>query len=411
MAPPPQQQQQPAELMEELVGEILLHLPPDEPEHLFRAALVCKPWLRILCDPAFRRRYRAFHGAPPLLGLLHRRQVLEGDPPARFASTTSMPDFPHPGSDGHRTRPLDCRHGRVLIDMLQERSARYLVWDPTTGDKHFLPAPDMEWLIESAAVLCAVDGCDHLDCHGGPFRVVVMATLEYEDNIVASVYSSESDVWSAQVSFDNSCEAFVKHMRDGRAEISWYTPYLQPRRGTLLADAIYFTVRGFNTIVKYEWGQNCLSMIDSPSPDVYDIALMALEDGSLGFACIEGSSLYLWSRKVNSGGAAEWVQFKVIELATIIPSADSNEGPFVVDLAEDLGVILGAKCNKGPFVVGFAEGVGVIFISTGAGLFTIELKSERVRKVDGPGVYFSVLPYMSFYTPDHGRLLSLARTH
>jgi hypothetical protein len=50
--------------------------------------------------------------------------------------------------------------------------------------------------------------------------------------------------------------------------------------------------------------------------------------------------------------------------------------------------------------------VDVIFISTGVGLFMIELKSGRVRKVDEPGVYFSVLPYMNFYTP--GNILALA---
>ncbi|KAF0909454.1 hypothetical protein E2562_036320 [Oryza meyeriana var. granulata] len=57
------------------------------------------------------------------------------------------------------------------------------------------------------------------------------------------------------------------------------------------------------------------------------------------------------------------------------------------------------------------EGVGVIFVSTGVGLFMIELKSRQVKKVEEPGVYFSILPYMSFYTPDRGTLLSLARTH
>ncbi|CAN6181060.1 unnamed protein product [Urochloa humidicola] len=41
-------------------AEILLHLPPGQPEHLFHAALVCKPWLCVLYDPAFRRRYRDF---------------------------------------------------------------------------------------------------------------------------------------------------------------------------------------------------------------------------------------------------------------------------------------------------------------------------------------------------------------
>jgi hypothetical protein len=42
---------QPPELMIEIVEEILLA----------RAALICKPWRRLLSDHAFRRWYRAFH--------------------------------------------------------------------------------------------------------------------------------------------------------------------------------------------------------------------------------------------------------------------------------------------------------------------------------------------------------------
>nr|TKW30328.1 hypothetical protein SEVIR_2G028832v2 [Setaria viridis] len=131
-------------------------------------------------------------------------------------------------------------------------------------------------------------------------------------------------------------------------------------------------------------------MISPQSLVVYSsrISLMVTEDSSLGFACIGGSNLFLWSRKVNSQGAPEWVQCRVIDLEKIIPVADSSDERLVV---------------------GSAEGVGVIFISTGVGLFMIELKSGRVRKVDVPGVYFSVLPYMSFYTPDHCRLSSVAK--
>ncbi|CAN6213007.1 unnamed protein product [Urochloa humidicola] len=112
MAPPPA-----AELMAELLGEIFIRLPPSEPEHLFRAAL-----------------------------------VLQGLPPVRFASTTSMPDFPHPGAD---SLPLDCRHGRVLVRMLEDETMDLLVWDPITGDKHSLCEPDIDWIIYSAAVICA----------------------------------------------------------------------------------------------------------------------------------------------------------------------------------------------------------------------------------------------------------------
>ncbi|RCV09389.1 hypothetical protein SETIT_2G023800v2 [Setaria italica] len=380
----------PTELIDDVTAEILLRLPPEEPEHLFRAALVCKPWLRVLSDPAFRRRYRVFHGAPPLLGLLHRLQVLQGPPPVRFASTTSMPDFPHPGSDGGQTLPLDCRHGRVLVQMWGEgeESLVYLVWDPVTGDRHLAPKPDIDWLIHTAAVFCTAVGCDHLDCHGGPFRVLFMATDDHDLLVKVSLYSSETGVWSAPASLGDSCECYVQHMEDAIQEDRYHLPYVQPRRAAVIGDEIYFTLRRGHAIIKYDGCNNCLSMINPPPHDAYGIALMVMDDSSLGFVCIEGSSLYLWSRKVSSEGAAEWVQCRVIELKTIIPVVDPGEVPFVV---------------------GAAEGVGAIFISTDAGLFTIEIKSGRVRKVDEPGDYFSVLPYMSFYTPDRGRLLSLAK--
>ncbi|CAL5067243.1 unnamed protein product [Urochloa decumbens] len=401
MAPPPP----PLDLIADVAIEIFLRFPPDEPEHLFRAAFVCKHWLRVLCDPIFRRRYRAFHGAPPLLGLLHRRQLRHGDPAARFASTTSMPDFPHPGSGGRRTRPLDCRHGRVLVHMLEKEDVDLLVWDPVTGDRHAFPQPDMELLIYAAAVFCAVEGCDHLDCHGDPFGVVFVATDEHDEIIKASVYSSETGAWSVPVSLDNGSEFYAKHRQDAIEDELYYIPYVQPRRAAIIRDDIYFTLRRDNAIIKYDRGHNCLSMIDPPSPNVGNsrISLMVMEDSSLGFACTEGFSLFLWSRKVNSEGAPEWVQIRVLELEATIPIDN-------VDYVMPETTMSIDHLEFGRSVVGFAEGVDVIFISTDVGLFTIEIKSGKVKKVDKPGVYYSVLPYMSFCTPDRGKLLSIART-
>jgi hypothetical protein len=282
-----------------------------------------------------------------------------------------MPDFPHLGSGGRRTRPLDCRHGRFLIFMPWENAPLH-VWDPVTGDRHAVPWPDMDpFLIESAAVLCATDGCDHLDCHGGPFRVVFMATHEYEDTIFARVYSSETGAWGVPISFDNSCEAFVQHMREGLADDRFYTPYLQPRRGTLVGDGIYFTIRFANTIVKYDWGSNRLSIIDPPSRDVYYISLMAMDNSTLGFACILGSSLHMWLRKVDTEEAAEWVPYRAIDLEKMIPIAKPDDKPVVVGFAEGVGVAFDDK----PVVVGFAEGVSAVFVSTDAGLFSIKLSS------------------------------------
>ncbi|TVU40856.1 hypothetical protein EJB05_14336, partial [Eragrostis curvula] len=382
-APPP-------ELIDDVTAEIFLRLPPDEPEHLFRASLVCKRWHRVISDPAFLRRYRAFHGAPPLLGLLHLLQVLEGYPAPRFTPTTALPAFPHPGAEADErsgAQAVDCRHGRVLMLVWGDGSSFYLVWDPVTGDRHSLPIPDIHPLVDTAAVLCATDDCDHLDCHGGPFRVVHIATDQYEDIVKASVYSSETGAWSTPVSLGNDCESYVEHKQDAENNSilgRFYTPYVQPRRVALVEDKIYCTLRWRNAIVKYDLGNNCLSMINPPSRNVYYVALMEMENSSLGFAYIEDFSLYLWSRNVNSR-VGEWGQCKVIKLDGIIPVA----GP-----------------DDEALVVGSAEGVGVIFVSSGAGLFMIKINSGKVMKVDEPGVYFSVLPYMSFYTP--GTALVLA---
>ena len=96
MTPPP-----PApSLPDELIKEIFLRLPPDEPENLFRPALVCKPWLRILCDPGFLRSYLAFHGAPPLLGACIA-------PDSRSVKLIADPSGPCASADArHRSCPL-----------------------------------------------------------------------------------------------------------------------------------------------------------------------------------------------------------------------------------------------------------------------------------------------------------------
>jgi hypothetical protein len=117
---------------------------------------------------------------------------------------------------------------------------------------------------------------------------------------------------------------------------------------------------------------------------------MVMEDCSLGLAGIEHTRIYLWSRRVsskknalwsrrvNSVTNAEWVQCRVIDLEKMMPMANPR------DRAQ---------------VVGFAEVVGVIFITTGVGLFMMELKSGRVKKIGKPRRNISILPYMSFYTP------------
>ena len=93
------------------------------------------------------------------------------------------------------------------------------------------------------------------------------------------------------MTLDSGCESYSQHRRDVLADSRlYYIPYVQPRRGAVIGDEAYFTLRWGNAIVKYDWGKNSISLINPPTQYVYHVALMVMEDSSLGFACVQGSS-------------------------------------------------------------------------------------------------------------------------
>uniref|UniRef100_A0ACD6A2R8 Uncharacterized protein n=1 Tax=Avena sativa TaxID=4498 RepID=A0ACD6A2R8_AVESA len=164
-------------LINDLVEQILLRLPPDDPAYLVCASLISKPVRRLLAGAAFRRRYREFHGRPHLLGFF---EILDGDEPyySRFVPTSvfcpAEPDHPD-------WLVVDCRHGRALFVTTNpkvEGTLDLVVWDPMTDKQCWVPqpSPSPEHYIDySAAVLCAVEGCDHSGCQEGPFRVAFLS--------------------------------------------------------------------------------------------------------------------------------------------------------------------------------------------------------------------------------------------
>ncbi|CAL5078042.1 unnamed protein product [Urochloa decumbens] len=377
MAPP----RRPPELMDDAVIEILLRLPPEDPACLARTSLVCKPWRRLLSDPGFPRRYREFHGAPPLLGFFSKtRASVSGRTIYRFVPTTATPPFPLPPLDPWSLGcVLDCRHGRVLLYWLDKAMIRLAVWDPIAGDRKVLPGLPRRRIPSgccNGAVLCSArrSDCNHLDCHGGPFRVVLLGSGKWAASTRgagACVYSSEAGTWTAPASV---------HFRESLNMDCWSRP-------TLVGDDdIYFRIDICGKIIKYDLGSHCLSVIeDPPFRCYYNSVLMATENALLGSAVIKDSRLQLWSREVKSEGAAGWVQHRVIELETLFP--DSH--PF----------------NREP-MIHFADGLGIVFVSMDAGLFSIDVKSWRVKKVSEPMDYYKCIPFRSFYTPGTVRAFS-----
>ncbi|CAM0147665.1 unnamed protein product [Urochloa decumbens] len=363
MAPPP------PELIPDAVEEILLRVPPEEAVHLLRASFVCKRWRRILTNQAFLRRYREFHGTPPLLGFIGNSS-LEGRYAPCFVPTTAVSPFPQLSRHCRGSWALDCRHGRVLLYM-SAMEKDLLVWDPVTGDRRRLRVPISSHTVGfSAAVLCAAAGCDHLDCHGGPFFVVVVWNEEDRDPTRASAYSSETGAWSAATSVANA-----------------HRSRILTKRGALVGNVMCFTL-SVGSIVVYDLDDHRLSLIGwphMPNARCVDAQPMTMEDGSLGLAAVDASRLCVWSRNVDANGAATWVQRRVIGIETMLPIGDPNS---LVD------------------VIGFAEGAGIIFVKRDVSTFTIELKSGMVRKISDDVKFYTIVPFMSFYTPDraNGRL-------
>nr|XP_025882748.1 uncharacterized protein LOC112939628 [Oryza sativa Japonica Group] len=316
------------ELMDDVVEEILLRLPLDDPSCAARASAVCKHWSHLLADAA--------HGLPP------------------------------------RPRPLP--HIWCVSDSGDDELT---VWDPMSGDVQRLRSPAdtlaLRTNIEASAVLCAVSGCDHGGCHGGPFAVAFVANyvMEGEEEEITSptsawLYSSETGTWSAP--------STVRHHN---AE-----PF--PKPSVLAGDgAVYFLTWHGRNILRYDLRKLDLTVIASPEIDDDDFEnhlLMTTEDGGMGLArLVSGHSLQLWSWKPVSAAAA-WVQLRVIDLDLVIPGDAMR-----------------------PRLLGFAEGTDMVFVDTtydGAQVVQqIELSTLKVTKVLDECYASCVLPYMSFFLP------------
>uniref|UniRef100_A0A0A9DJH4 F-box associated domain-containing protein n=1 Tax=Arundo donax TaxID=35708 RepID=A0A0A9DJH4_ARUDO len=249
----------------------------------------------------------------------------------------------------------------------------------------------------TAAVLCATAGCDHLDCRGGPFKAVFVGTDDEEGVTWASEYSSETGAWSALTTVDLSESTTVD-----------FYAYVEMRPSLLTGDALYFVLELGKDFLMYDLGGQGLWVVDAPEVYAQGGIVMTAEDGALGFAGVEGNSIYMYSWQDGdedgwadgdenvagwedgdegiSGWAdgdestAGWVLRRVINLRTLLPICNPS-----------------VSLN----LVGFIEGTDTIFMDTDAGLFILELMSGKVRKVGEKGAYNTIVPYTSFYAPVH----------
>ncbi|KAF0908293.1 hypothetical protein E2562_024707 [Oryza meyeriana var. granulata] len=142
----------PLELMDDVVAEILLRLPPGDPSCAIRASAVSKPWHRLLADPIFLRRYRAFHRTPPLLGFIHHVSDYAG----------LLPSF--------------------------ARAVGLTVWDLMTGDVRRLREPHIPCSYSAAVLILAGDVVHFLTYFGKSILRYDLSKLELSVILPPAVY-------------------------------------------------------------------------------------------------------------------------------------------------------------------------------------------------------------------------------
>uniref|UniRef100_A0ACD5X669 Uncharacterized protein n=1 Tax=Avena sativa TaxID=4498 RepID=A0ACD5X669_AVESA len=178
----------------------------------------------------------------------------------------------------------------------------------------------------------------------------------------AYVYSSETGTWGEPAVLPD--------------QIASFTYYASVLVGNSL---LYFLSDG-EEIQEYDLARHSLTVFDAPDNSFEQkFNLMLGENGELVVSESINGRLILWSRELSGGtGGAGWVPSRVICLENILP----NDA--LVDSVH---------------VMGFAEGANSIFLSTVAGLFMIELQSDRARKVCDDHGFCNLIPVVGFYTP------------
>uniref|UniRef100_A0A0D3GIH1 F-box domain-containing protein n=1 Tax=Oryza barthii TaxID=65489 RepID=A0A0D3GIH1_9ORYZ len=350
--PPPPRPRHPVADNDDLVGEILLRIPPDDPTRLVRASAVCKRWRRVLADPSFAARHRAFHpraaaaAAAPVLGVLHNPADRELD---RFVPAAAS-SFRAAAGDRRKHHILDCRHGRVVLYDYDSHypTDGHIVWDPITGEQHRIPNV-MDALTHPAVISGAAAGGG-----GGSasFIVAFVGVQNWERHFWdahACFYSSETGEWSVHINIHLDLDGY--HLEDRPAAlVGGDTLYFVGKSGILLRYRYGLPLRCGRDILGYGiTSADVLSVVDPP-PGV-----------------LHRHKLALWDREEDgsAAAAARWVWRVAIDLEQVLPWPVGN-----------------TKGKERACLAAVAEDPNVIFVGTEEdGVFAVELDSLRIKKV------------------------------
>uniref|UniRef100_A0ACD5WKV8 Uncharacterized protein n=1 Tax=Avena sativa TaxID=4498 RepID=A0ACD5WKV8_AVESA len=355
-------------LPEELHLEILKHLSPS-PKVLARASAVCREWRRVLNDPAFLLElYRTRRGAPVTQGYFDNL-------PLRFVHVNAGDPVRIPlDSIDHRTnwQFVDCRHGRVL---LRDRSGlQFMVWQPMTGDQHFVQDKGSCGIQNSVALICecAAEGGDDgpkvgqaKPCHASHFRVVVVSNHVGTGPLHGVVFSSVTRLWSESAELPPTYQ-------------------IRPEPSVVVGRMIYQPLFDYH-ILAFDTDKLRLATFERPKWD--NVRLLNVDGDVLGLVGALGFTLRLWVRYADA-----WVMRNTIDLSNIHPPLSTAPLP---KTNPRFALMPPVK------IIGVADGGDELFLWTMIGVFMLSVESMELKKVNGTTIHHmkTVYPYGAFYIP------------
>ncbi|KAJ1274018.1 hypothetical protein BS78_05G031300 [Paspalum vaginatum] len=351
----------------DLLAEILLRLPLSS--SLPRVSLVCTRWRRLVTDPYFLRRFRTRSWRP--LGVFLRSTerlgenlsfalISETDAPKLLS--VRVPPERHEeiggGGDGSDAwKFCGCRHGCALL-LSRGRpphghfgARRVLVWNPVSGEHHFVDVPPHlsdpdQSRFHVQVALTRASGDDE-----GPFKVA----LAWVDggSAHACVYSSAAGDWGDVVSAPLRSD-------------SWFCV---GDLNVLVGNSLYWMLFGRRTcVLGFDLGSQNIAVIEVPRDAYADhrgLYLSTLAEGGRLSLISMTTKLraQVWERMTGSDGVAGWVLGGTIDLAQLL----------------SLGPERGYGWCK--LLLGVAGDDNVLFMSTRSGVFMVHLKSMQFEKI------------------------------
>ncbi|KAG8084691.1 hypothetical protein GUJ93_ZPchr0010g10056 [Zizania palustris] len=358
-----------AALGDDLLREVFILLP--SPADLLRAAVACKPFLRVVRNAAFLRRFRRLHGSSCSLLLGCLVHLCHPDQPAPFllpapgakARVARDGDFslsflPRGGWIGGDTwQFLDCRNGLLLLK--NRESQELAVADPLARRCISLPPSPAQQPVGYGLV------ADYGD--QSAFRVFFIAQDGGSSDTRALVLSSGELSWSDVAGLP--CRPNLAHSRAMQANGS-----------------LYWTLEGGRNMVALNTATMEFSILKLPIPFrqlSFDVVEHGDDGNVLYLLTFRGFCVEVWAGAEDGAGVLTWTQVE--------KSVRFHKAMAMMHDSPEL-------YQHGLDVIGVVA--GVVFLRQWNCLLSIDLETMKLRRLsDEDCSSASIYPYEMPWPP------------